>query len=308
MDAIWATARCLRCGRPLAARLPATPGARWVTCAHCRAPVPVVPPTDPPPIFSWEVYPLVYPPLPTLRPPSGAPARLAAVALVAAVVVLAGVAVALAGSGAEALGAGTFRLSGTVQAAGGGGPIFNAQVTLASESGWIRSIYTGVSGTFAFSGIPAGGARLNVSAVDYAGASFALFFSPSYRATGAGTGGLVVTLAEGPPTNATVAFESPFTDLEGFVSSLWSAAALLLLGAIVAAAGAVAAARGRRPAVGVAGGVAAVLAPLGLDVLSITTAFPLAIVPAIAAIGLGVTAAVLETVPLWEAGRVPDSE
>lgn len=266
----------------------------------------VVPPTNPPPIFSWEVFPLVYPPLPSLRVPSRSSGRLAAVALVACTVLLVGLAGALTYSGAQALGPARFSLSGVVEAADSLTPVGGATLVLTSETGATHSELTGSDGVFAFAGIGAGGATLNVSAPGYATATYDLFFSPTYSATGGSAGGLSVSLVPGSSANATVVYESPFGTLESFVSSLWSAGALLSIAALLAGIGAVAAFRGRHAPVGVAAGVGAALAPVALTVLGVTSAFPLTEAPAAVLVGLGMVAAALELLPIVWAGAAAE--
>ncbi|HYK93539.1 MAG TPA: carboxypeptidase regulatory-like domain-containing protein [Thermoplasmata archaeon] len=307
MAGTWATGRCPSCGTPLAAMVPAAPGARWFPCAHCGSPVAVVPPTNPPPIFSWEVFPLVYPPLPPLRVPGRSVGRLAAVALVASTLLLAGLAGALVYSGVRALGPTTFDLSGTVMNADLSAPVGGASVVLTSETGAVRTGLSSPNGAFAFSGISAGGATLNVSAPGYTTLTYDLFFSPTYSATGGGTGPLQVALVPGASANATVVYESPFATLESFVSSVWSAAALLGIAAIFAGIGGVAAARRRHAPFGVAGGLGAALAPVALTVLGITAAFPLASAPAAAVVCLGVVGASLQLLPIVWSGQAAES-
>lgn len=306
MASVWATARCVHCGAPSAVLVPPTPGARWVTCPNCHGTMPVVPPTNPPPIFSWEVYPSVYPPPPPLRAPGRSGARLAAIALVGCTLLLVGVAGALVLSGAEALGPATFRLSGTVVLAANGDPYTGALVTLGSETGWTQSVTTGSNGTFQFAGIPAGGATLNVSAVGMAPVAVGMFFSPTFRSTGAGPTGLTIDLTPGDQAEASTLYASPYPNLESFVSSVWSAGVLLLVGAIVAGIGAGLAYRRRRPTVGVAGGLSAAVAPFALAILGVTAAFPLTAYPAAATVGLGLVAAILELIPVILVGRAAD--
>ncbi len=306
LGATWATARCPACATPLATVVPAMPGARWLPCPHCGSPVPVLPPTNPPPIFSWEVYPQVYPPLPTLRVPSRSFGRLAAVALLICAVLLAGLAGALTYGGVEALGPTTFRLSGTVVEAPGSVAVAGATLVLHTEGGSAQQTVSGFDGSFAFSGIPAGGASLNVSAPGYQSVAYELFFSPAYTATGAGSGGLVVDLVRGTGANATVVFSSEFGSLEGFVSSLFSAGALLALGALLAAVGAVSAYRDHRRTVAVAAGFGAALAPATLPILGVSAAFPLTGAPAAVLVCLGLVAAVLELMPLVWAGHAAE--
>jgi hypothetical protein len=65
--------------------------------------------------------------------------------------------------------------------------------------------------------------------------------------------------------------------------------------------------RERRPTVGVAGGLAAAVSPAALSVLGVAAAFPLAVAPEAALAGLGLSAAVLQLLPLIWAGRAPET-
>jgi len=307
MATTWSTARCPNCAAPLAMRVPMAPGVRWFPCPRCHAPVPVIAAMNPPPLFTWEVYPGAYPPPPPVRLPTRPMGRLATIALVAACLVLVGVSGALIVGGAEALGPSNYSLRGSVVANGGSSSVGGASLHLTSESGWQSTLYADAAGVFTFHGIPAGGATLNVTAPGFELLSVVLFFSPAYEATGAGPNGLVLELVNGSSANASTVYETPFPTVESFVSSLWSAGVLLLIAAIVVGVGAIMAYRDRRPTVGLAGGVAAALAPAALSLLGIFSAFPLAIAPAAAAVGLGTVGAILELAPVLSAGRTPDS-
>ncbi|MGC2360173.1 MAG: hypothetical protein WA691_07740, partial [Thermoplasmata archaeon] len=61
--------RCPACGGDLRVVLASEPATQWFPCPHCRTPVPAVVPRDPPPLYSWEVLPGLYPALPRPRVP-----------------------------------------------------------------------------------------------------------------------------------------------------------------------------------------------------------------------------------------------
>ena len=305
----WVTLRCPRCGAYVAA--PATRSAfpSWATCPHCYATLPVVPPRDPPPLFSWEVYPSVYPALPVPRAPGRRLFTLVAFTLVACTVLLAGVGGVLAFWGANALAPGTFSLSGRVLADPSDGaspyPLAGAYVNLTDEHGSVQHRITNFSGAFSFAGIPAGSALVNVSAPGWAPFVVEVFLSASYVATMQGPG-IIATLQPTSVSNGTTLAESPFADLESFLASLWSATVLLGIAAVIAAFGAAAALRGRRPALGAAGGAAAMVAPAALFLLGDASAFPLLAFPTAALSALGALALCLSALPMAWVGKPPE--
>ncbi|MGC2788982.1 MAG: hypothetical protein WA547_02845, partial [Thermoplasmata archaeon] len=73
--------RCPACGGDLRVVLASEPATQWFPCPHCRTPVPAVVPRDPPPLYSWEVLPGLYPALPRPRVPRWRARRAAAAAL-----------------------------------------------------------------------------------------------------------------------------------------------------------------------------------------------------------------------------------
>ncbi len=307
----WLTLRCPRCGAYLAAPSPAT-GTSWATCPHCYAVLPVVAARDPPPLFTWEVYPAVYPALPPPRAPGRQLPTVVVVALVLATVLLAGLAGLTAFTGVSALAPATFSMSGTVVGAPAGTlrgplpspPVAGALATLTGEGGYEASVVTGPSGTFSFTGIPAGGATLNVTDRGYAPTVVNVFFSKPYTAAGA-PGGLTVTLTPSPAPASTVVV-TPFANLESLLTSLFSATVLLGVAGAVSAAGALGARHGRRPALGVAGGAAAIVAPVALFLLGDTTVLPWTAYATAGLSAIGAVAASLGTVPLLWEGPPPE--
>jgi hypothetical protein len=305
----WVTVRCPRCGAYVAAPARLAAPASWATCPHCQTILPVVAPRDPPPLFSWEVYPSVYPSLPPPRAPGRRFLTVVALALVACTAVLAGVGGYLAVTGAQALGPATFEVSGVVLGPtpplGAIAPIAGAIVNLSGENGFTATAVTNFTGAFQFTGIPSGGVALNVSAPGYASAVIDLFVSSSYRSS-LSAGGLLVTLGPSASTNTTVEQLSPFTDLESFLTSVWSGTALFAIAALITSAGAWTAYRGRRAAVATAGGAAALAAPAALFTLGDTGAFPLLEYPTLALAALGALALTLALVPLLWEGSTPE--
>lgn len=302
----WVALRCPRCGAYLGAPSPGA-ATSWVTCPHCYAPLPVVSVRDPPPLFSWEVYPNVYPTLPAPSAPGRHFPLVVRSTLIAAAVLLAVLAGVFGYTGASALAPGSFSLSGTVVGAGPNDtllPVAGAVVALSGESAYRQTIVTGPDGTFDFTGVPAGGASLNVSAPGYAPVEVSVFFSHPYVAAG-DAGGLVVALAPLPSAGSSVS-ESPFPNLESLLTSLWSGSVLFVIAALLAIAGAWAATRPGRAPVAVAGGASALVAPVALFLLGDATVVPWSAYTTVALSCLGVIAATFGAVPLLWEGPPPE--
>lgn len=281
------TMRCPACGQDLRVVLAPAPPTQWFPCPHCRAPVPVVVPRDPPPLYSWEVLPGLYPPLPPPRIPRWRPRRAAAGALLALALIAAVLGGLLAYYGVAAQGTGSFTVSGTVDATLANGatvPAAGARVALSSETGRSSTEIVGPSGGFAFVGIPTGGLTLNITLSGYSPVEVQSFVSPIYSA---GETGISVTLSPGGEANGTTLTLTAFPDLESLVASIDSGVALLFLSAGLAAWGAVITTRSDRPAVGVVAGGAGLLAPFALYLLALGPVVPtlLAISGLLAALG-----------------------
>ncbi len=198
-------------------------------------------------------------------------AQVALVGVAAVSVVLGGLLIVL---GSEALGPGSFVVSGTVVESGPGGgvvPAAGATVNLTTDSGRWMVQHTGPEGTFSFSSVPVGGISLNVSLPDYAPVTVTTFASTVYTTQ---TTGLSITLVPGGLANGTTVTLSAFPDLESFVASIGSAVALLAIVAVAGGVAAVVTGRSDRPAVGVVGGAAGVVAPAALYFLALGGVFP----------------------------------
>jgi hypothetical protein len=226
-------------------------------------------------------------------------AQVALVGVAAVAVVLAGVLVVL---GDQALGPGSYTVSGTVVESGAGpgiGLTVPATVVLTADNGQKVVEQTGSGGGFSFTNVPAGGISLNITAPSFAPVTVLTFASPVYNA---GTTGLSVTLVYGGPANATTTTLSQFPDLESFLASIGSGVVLL---GIVAVFGGVAAAvtrRSDRPAVGVVGGAAGALAPAALYFLALGGLFPVVTAGTAVLAGLGAFAATTRTVEIFQVG------
>jgi carboxypeptidase family protein len=288
---------------------PLTPEPAWFACPHCAQAVPVVAPRDPPPLFSWEVYPHLYPPASPPKVPGPGIARLLTALLLTATVVLAGLAGGLGWAGVASLGPGGFAVRGIVyESAGPGNPVTFAGVivNMTSESG-TSSTTTADDGSFEFLHVPAGGVTLNLSTPGFSPVVLQLFASALYSTAGIGSP-VAVTLSPGDVTNVTDVSLTAFGNLDGYLTSLWSAAVLLGMGAIVAAVGATAAYRERRLAYAVAGAGAAIAGPVAPGLLGVMGAFPVVGWFAALAIAVGAVALGLGTVQLASVGRPPDDD
>jgi hypothetical protein len=274
MSATTVALRCPACGQDLLAVLAPAPPTQWFPCPHCRSPVPVVRPRDPPPLYSWEVLPGLYPALPRPRAPRWRPQRVAAVGLVA-IVVLAVLFAAVLGYYAVAAAApGQYSVAGTVFAETAGGstrPMAGASVTIDEEGGGTATTSTGLDGGFGVGSVPTGGITVHVTATGYASAVVGTFASPVYNA---GTTGLSIVLVPSGSGNSTNTSLTPFPDLESFLASIGTGVVLLGVVAVIALIAAILTLRQDRPALGVVGGGAGLVAPLALYLLALGTAFP----------------------------------
>ncbi|MCI4349269.1 MAG: carboxypeptidase-like regulatory domain-containing protein [Thermoplasmata archaeon] len=274
--------RCTACGRLLVATSPVAVSATWVACPSCGRPVAVVHPRDPPPLFSWEVYPHLYPALPPVPRASGSLRTLSLVVLVAASVLLAGVAIALVLEGAFAFGPGPYAVRGSIETGGlPNGPFYipGATIVVHDERGLVGTTMSDAAGAFRIGGLAPGRVTLDVSARGYAPAHAITFVSSVYASSGTDADPLGITLTYGSPssnvTQESALAGASFSNLEEFIANLLSSAVLLAIGLTIALAGVLTIARNSRPAVGAAGAAAAAGAPVALFVLGIATPFPL---------------------------------
>ena len=301
MGAPTVSVRCPACGAELHAVLAPSPPTQWFPCPQCRNPVPVVVPRDLPPLYTWEVAPELYPALPPPRRPRVSLRRMAQVALVGVAVLAVVFGGVLAVLGYEALGPGSYTVSGTVVlewTTRGYVPNFTPTVVLTTDSGATFLIHTGTDGKFLFSNVPAGGITLNVSCPGFGAATLVTFASPVYDA---GTTDLSVSLHQGSSNTTTIAL-SPFPDLETFVASIGSGVALLGLVAVLGGAAAVITRRSDRPAVGVVGGAAALLSPVALYLLSLGGIFPLLTTGTAVLAAVGAFVATIRSVEMYQVG------
>lgn len=291
--------KCPSCGAELRAVLAPAPPTQWFPCPSCHVPVPVVVPSDLPPLYSWEVIPSLYPQLSPPRRPRWRLRQVTPIALAVAAVLAAVSGGLLSYYGFQAAQPSAYLVSGTVYKDLGNGvlvPVSGAHVRLLADGNRsFGNMTTGANGTFWFAGVPNGGIELNVTATSYAPTVVYTFASRSYST---GTQGLEVTLEPGGVNNTSSDVLSPFANLEAMLSDVGGTAVLC---AVVTIAAGIAAWMFRRPggAVGgVIGGGAAVVLPAVLLSLSLGNVFSL--VTAIVGVvgGAGAFATVLATVEL----------
>ncbi|MGI0132083.1 MAG: carboxypeptidase-like regulatory domain-containing protein [Thermoplasmata archaeon] len=305
MTAPTITLRCTRCGQLLSAPSPASLAAAWFACPHCGAPVPVVAPRRPAPLFSWEVYPHLYPPLPPPRGPSPRLPQATFAILLALAVGLAGVAGFFVLNGATTFSPPAYTVGGVVTTAGGV-PFPGATVNISGENGFDRVLVTGSGGTFELAGVPGGGVLVNVSHAGYESASAQIFLSPVYSAPGGGARALQFELEPGPSSTSLRTVDTAFPDLESLLATLFSGAIWIGLAAGIAGLGARAVRRAEGSPVGVAGGCAGILAPFAFVLLGITAIYPALTYVGGVLIALGVLATTLLVLPMVLTGPSPD--
>jgi hypothetical protein len=297
--------RCPTCGGELRVGLAAEPSTQWFPCPHCRAPVAAVVPRDPPPLYSWEVLPGLYPALPRPRIPRWRARRAAAAGLLVVAVLAATFAAVLVYDAWDATRPGAFTVDGAVghSVDGSVAPLAGAQVVLTDDANRSTTVSTGFDGSFSFTNVPPGGVTLNVTASGYAPLTVTTFVSTVYLAPATN---LQVVLAPGSPGNGSTVTLAPFPDLEQFVASVGSGAVLLGIIALVAGVAAIATVRTDRPALGVVGGAAGLLSPAVLVYLSLSAAVPVVMYGTAVIAAAGAFILALRTVQMAQTGPAPD--
>lgn len=262
--------RCPRCGARLTAYTPYPLITSYTRCPQCGSVLPFVAPREPPPLYSWEVYPGLYPPTPIPRPPDPRrrPALLAL--LLAATLLLAAVGGIFAWVGSDALRPGTLTIAGTVTPAGAAG----TWVEVLGENGFAVNVSV-PTGSFSIAGVPFGGVEVNVGAKGFGTIELDLFYSPVYSSLTGSPGSLQFDLSTANSSSVSIIDTTAFPDLESFVATVWSGTGLLWILALFTGLGWLAARRDRLPLV-VVGGISAMAGPfvlpiLGIDVISTAT-------------------------------------
>ncbi len=259
--------RCPHCG----ARLTAYTGYPTITsytrCPHCGTVLPFVGPREPAPLYSWEVYPGLYPP--TSLPTSSSPRRIPALValLLAATLVLAGLGGVYAWLGGDALEPGTLTIAGTISP----GAVNGTWVLVQGENGFAVNV-SAPAGVFSVPHVPFGGVVITVGADGYAASQLDIFVSPVYSSITGSPRDLALTLGPADTTGTAVVDTTAFPNLESFVATVWSGTGLLWIAALFTGIGVFAARRDQAPYV-VIGGATAIVAPfvvplLGIDVVN----------------------------------------
>jgi hypothetical protein len=275
--------RCPHCGARLTAFTPFPWTTSYARCPHCASVLPFVAPRDPPPLYSWEVHPGLYPstPFPRRTSPWRGPTLLALLVAVTALLLTLGGAYALLGS--EALGPGSVTIGGQVRA---NSPAA-IWVEIQGENGFTRNLTT-VNGTFSIPNVPYGGVSLHAGAVGFAILEVDLFVSPVYTSVSGSPAQLSLSLTPANGSSITIVSTTEFPDLESFVASLLSATGLLWIAAAVSGLGIRAALQGGRLSGVVVGGCSAIAAPFVLPVLGIDIVNEALTAVAVVAIPVGV--------------------
>ena len=222
-----------------------------------------------------------------------------ALALVASLAVLLGALLAVLG--AQALGPGSYEVEGSVFLANTHplSAAVGATVVLTNDAGRQFVETVGPAGTFTFQHVAPGGISLNITLAGYAPATVTTFASPIYSTQ---TTGLAIVLSPGSTSNATTTTLSPFPNLETFVASVGSGAALLGIVALLGGWATVVTARSNRPAVGVVGGAGGLLAPVALYFLALGGVFPELLAGTAALAAVGAFAAVTRSLEILQVG------
>lgn len=259
--------RCPKCGARLTAYTPYPAITSYTRCPQCASVLPFVAPREPAPLYSWEVYPGLYPPTPIPRPPNPRRRPALVVLLLAAVLLLTALGGIFAYVGGDALQPGTLTIGGHLTPAGAVG----GWVDVHGENGF--SVNESVpAGAFEVFGVPYGGVQLSAGAIGFSVLEVDLFLSPVYSSITGSPRNLDLDLNAQNGTSINIVDTTSFPNLESFVATVWSGTGILWITAGLVGLGLVAARRDRLPLV-VLGGASAMISPfvlplLGIDVVS----------------------------------------
>jgi hypothetical protein len=172
-------------------------------------------------------------------------------------------------------------------------------VVVTTESGSSFQTVTGLDGSFAFSNLPTGGLTFEFTEAGYSPITVYAFVSTLYSA---GATGMQVTMPLGAANNGSSVALTPFSDLEQFVAAIGGGVVLLGFVAVLATYAALLTLRSDRPAVGVVGGGAGLMAPLALGLLSLGDPFPTLVLGSAALALLGGFALSIRAVQMAQTG------
>ena len=279
--------RCPKCGTRLTAFTQYPQVTSYTRCPHCAAVLPFVAPREPAPLYSWEVYPGLYPPTSLPRSPSPW-RRPALLALLLAVTLLLG---ALGGVfawfGSDALRPGTLTVGGTISPSSAAA----TWVSIQGENGF-KVNTTVLGGTFSVAGVPYGGILIRAGASGYALLEFDLFFSPVYTSVTGSPTQLQLSLSPANGSSVNIIDTTAFPDLESFVAGAWSGTGLLWISALVTGLGVLGARRDRHSFI-IIGGASAMAAPFALPLLGLDVISPAVTAVALAAFPVGLVVLLL---------------
>ena len=279
--------RCPKCGARLTAFTQYPMITSYTRCPQCASALPFVAPREPAPLYSWEVYPGLYPPTSVPRPssPWRRPALVAL--LLATTMLLAALGGTFAWLGSEALRPGTVTVGGTISPS----PLVAAWVSVQGENGFTANV-SAPAGTFSIPGVPYGGVRISAGALGYSMLQVDLFLSPVYASVAGSPSKLQLSLSPANGSSVNIIDTTSFPDLESFVAGAWSGTGLLWVSALLTGLGIVAARRDRLPLV-VVGGASAMAAPFALPLLGIDVISQAITAVAVACIPVGLVVLVL---------------
>ncbi len=278
-------AKCLRCGTPFwAVHAGGRSELGWAFCPRCGQPTPSLPPRTEPPLFTWEIYRRFYPEPTWPRSPTPRVRTVLVVFCLIAGLALLGVGGTFGYFGAVGLSPHQRTVAGQVLEQNGSttSPASGALITLSNASnGAIVTVATDTQGDFSFSGVPAGEHQVRVQLPGFRLSQMEIFLAPLFAAP-SNTSSLSLFLLPGNLTQVYDQALAPYPDVETYVSFLFSASTIEVLGGCLALWGAFAIREGRSPARGVVGASAGLLAPFlaavsGFDVLFLQVA-PLTVV------------------------------
>jgi hypothetical protein len=259
--------RCPKCGARLTAYTAYPSITSYTRCPHCASVLPFVAPREPAPLYSWEVYPGLYPPTPLPRPPNPRRRPALVVLLLASALLLVALGGVFAYVGGDALRPGSLTIGGQLSPSGAVGGWVDVQ----GENGF--NVNESVPGdAFAVSGVPYGGVQIRAGAIGYGVLEVDLFLSPVYSSISGSPRNLDLNLNSQNGTSINIVDTTSFPNLESFVATVWSGTGILWIAAALVGIGLVAARRDRLPLV-VLGGASAMISPfvlplLGIDVVS----------------------------------------
>ncbi len=207
--------------------------------------------------------------------------------------------------GLLALVPGTFSVAGTVN--GSSGPAAGATIVAKGENGFSRTVFSNALGRFAISGLPSGGAALNVTDPGYSPTLVVVLDSKVYVGAGGSPQAMQIQLfpgnATGPPN---VVSETLFPNLETLVANLWSVTVLWILAGVVVVLGTRSFGRTGRGTRGVVAGATAAGAAVLPPFFGVLAVYPLLGYGEVTIGILGGVALLLVVIPMAFYGRPPD--